>query len=357
MIRLGLIGCGQIAREFHLPSIRDSSDAGVVALCDNNRVSLQRASSVISRPRLFDSVDELLESKLVDAVDICTPGFTHFDIASRCLESGLDVLVEKPVALSLREAQELGRLSKKCGRKICVVQSLRFHPNVQSLFRAMENGQLGRVMKVVCTYHGRNVHNEASWLHDETKSGGMIYELAIHLIDLMALLLGKPNSVVGTHARYRPEIGCTTEIESIIGFGDGKIGIVDLTQDTTLHSASYTQASVYCTGADAFLKFAPDYIRVSSGQVDPLQETSEELKRLVSFGFKIATRRYRRYSTEPHKRIILGFLNSLRTDTTPPVDVSSVYDTMALADLLSSQVKHHISNTFQSVDPPAPQID
>jgi UDP-N-acetyl-2-amino-2-deoxyglucuronate dehydrogenase len=357
MIRLGLIGCGHIAREFHLPSIRVSSDARVVALCDNNPVSLERASRVTSRPRLFGTVDELLESKLVDAVDICTPGFTHFGIASRCLESGLDVLVEKPVALSLRETQELGRLSKKFGRTVCVVQSLRFHPNVQLLLRTLDNGRLGRVMKVVCTYHGRNVHNEASWLHDETKSGGVIYELAIHLIDLMALLLGKPSSVVGTHAKYRPEIGCTTEIESIVGFGDGKVGILDLTQDTTLHSALYSQASVYCTGADAFLKFAPDSIRVSSGQIDPLQETSEELKRLVSFGFKIATRRYRSSRTEPHKRIILGFLNSLRTGSTPPVDVSSVYDTMALADLLSSQAKHHISNTYQRVDPPAPQID
>lgn len=357
MIRLGLIGCGQIARDFHLPSIRDSSDARVVALCDNNPVSLQRASSIISRPRLFDSVNELLESKLVDAVDICTPGFTHFDLASRCLESELDVLVEKPVALSLREAQELGHLSKKFGRKICVVQSLRFHRNVQLLFRMLENGQLGRVTKVVCTYHGRNVHNEASWLHDETKSGGIIYELAIHLIDLMALLLGKPISLVGTNARYRPEIGSTTEIESIVRFNDRKIGIVDLTQDTTLHSASFTQASVYCTGADAFLKFAPDYIRVSSGQVNPLQETSEELKRLVSFGFKIVTKRYRTDRTEPHKQIILGFLNSLKTDTAPPVDVSSVYDTMALADLLSSQAKRNISNTSQIADVPTPPID
>src|SRR5438445_981464 len=336
--RLGLVGWGKIAREFHLPSIRDSSDTRVVARCDNNPVSLQRASSVISRPRLFDSVDELLESKLVDAVAICTPGFTHFDIASRCLESGLDVLVEKPVALSLRQAQELGRISKSRGRKVCVVQSLRFHRNVQLLFRTLENGRLGRVMKVVCTYHGRNIHNEASWLHNESKSGGIIYELAIHLIDLTALLLGAPSSVVGTHSRYRPEIGCTTEIESIIRFNDGKVGIVDLTQDTTLNSASYTQANVYCTAADAFLKFAPDYIRVSAGQVDPLQETSMELKRLVTFGFKILTRRYGMERTEPHRRVISGFLESLRADSTPPLAFPSVYNTMPLPDCLPSQL-------------------
>jgi len=224
MIRLGLVGCGRIAREFHLPSIRGFTDAKVVALCDNNPVSLQRASSIVSSPKLFNSFDEFLESKSVDAVDICTPGFTHFDLARRCLESGLDVLVEKPVTLfPFARAQELGQLSKSYGRKNLRCQSLRFHRNVQLLFKTLENGQLGQVMKVACTYHGRNVHNEASWLHDEEKSGGIIYELAIHLIDLTALLLGAPSSVVGTHSRYRPEIGCTTEIESIIRFNDGKV--------------------------------------------------------------------------------------------------------------------------------------
>ncbi len=357
MIRIGIVGCGRIARDFHIPSIRGLKDAKVVGLCDNNPVSLQRASNIVPRPRLFNSFDKLLESKSVDVVDICTPGFTHFDLARKCVQSGLDVLVEKPVALSLRQTKELGLLSKNFDKKICVVQSLRFHNNVQLVLRAIESGQLGQVMKVVCTYHGRNVHNEASWLHDEKESGGIIYELAIHLIDLTALLLGEPNEVVGTHSRYRPEIGSTTEIVSIIKFNGGRIGILDLTQDTTLHSASYTQANAYCTAADAFLKFAPDYVRVSSGQVDPLQETSKELKRLVSFGSKIMTGRYGIDRTAPHRRIISGFLDSLRTDSTPPVDISTVYNTMALADLLSSQLEHHVSNSSESVDLQVPQGD
>src|SRR5207245_3272478 len=105
----------------------------------------------------------------------------------------------------------------------------------------------------------------------------------------------------------------------------------------------FTQASVYCTGADAFIKFAPDYIRVSSGQVDPLQETSEELKRLVSFGFKIATRRYRTDRTEPHKRIILGFLSSLTTDTTPPVDVVSVLKELRKPKMMRLRSEEHTS--------------
>src|SRR5438093_3015735 len=110
MIRLGVIGCGRIAREFHLPSLRGLDDVKVSALCDNNAVSLHRASRTVSKPKLFSSFDELLASKSVDAVDICTPGFTHFDLASRSLEAGLDILVEKPVALSLLQAEELGRL-------------------------------------------------------------------------------------------------------------------------------------------------------------------------------------------------------------------------------------------------------
>ena len=338
MIRIGIVGCGQIARQFHLPSLAQLQQAEVSALCDTNHVSLKRAAPLSPKARLFESIDGLIKSKSVDVVDICTPGFTHFDLAVKCLESGLDVIVEKPVALSLAATEALDRLCKKSGRDACVMQTLRYHKNVLSMMQLLNRGALGRPRKVACTYHGRNVHNEASWFHDERRSGGIVYELAIHLLDLTALLLGRPETVMGFSAHFVPDLEFTTEITAVVKFENGGKGIVDLAQDTTLHSAMFTQMSLYCSGADAFLKFGPDYLRVTAGQVDPLQEAVAEFRRLANFGFHIITRKYGVHRIEPHKQIISGFLDSIRNGSPNPVTLRSVFNTMRLADLLSSHI-------------------
>jgi len=339
MIDVAVLGCGRIARDFHIPSILSIEDARIVALCDTSRISLDRASKLYPKADLFESPDALLGSELADVVDICTPGFTHHSLATKALETGHHVIVEKPVALSLNDTLKIDAAMRKAGRQVCVVQSLRFHDNVRQFMRGLNSKQLGNVAKFSGIHHGRNMHNEASWVHDENLSGGLVYEIAIHLIDLMAVLLGKPREIVGINVHYHPDLRLITGIETMVRFGQGRMGYLDLAQDATLHSAIFTQASVYCTGADAFLKFGPDYLRISSGQVDPLQETVSETRRLVNFGFNVASRRYRSSRINPHRAIIHGFFRSLTSQSEPPVPLDSVFDTMTLADLLWNEAK------------------
>jgi UDP-N-acetyl-2-amino-2-deoxyglucuronate dehydrogenase len=339
MISVAIIGCGRIARDFHIPAITSTKNARVVALCDTNHVSLTRASRLSPKARLFESPDALMDSQPADVVDICTPGFTHFLLTTKALESGHHVIVEKPVALSLKDTLQIDKTMRKSGRQVCVVQSLRYHDNVQQLMRRLNGKQLGNVTKLSCIHHGRNLHNEASWLHNEDVSGGLVYEIAIHLIDLMAVLLGEPRELVGINVHHQPDLNLITGIETMVRFANGKMGYLDIAQDATLHSAIFTQASVYCTGADAFLKFGPDYIRISSGQVDPLQETVSETQRLVGFGFKIASRRYGVSRVGPHRAILQGFFRSIASGSEPPVPLASVFNTMRLADLVWNEAK------------------
>ena len=347
MKKIAIIGCGKIARDFHLPILKSTDNVKISAIFDINQKTLSQFAKNVRDTQIFNDYSLLLESD-IDAVDICTPGYTHYDLCMQAIKKGKHVLVEKPLCLSVADAKDIERSALQEGVKICVIHNYRFHEPIIKAKLAYDQGKLGEIRKVFSVHHQRNVWNELEWMWDEKKTGGILYELGIHSLDLQTVFCGEPKQIIGLNTHYSEAGDYVTSIEAIVKYENERIGIIDITQDTSLHSSNFTELRIYASGCDAIIKFFPSSIRFSStNQLDPLEEFSSEFRRLSKFGLLLLSGRYKRYSLSPHKRVINGFFESIEKDEKPPVTIKNILPTMKLLEMLKKQInKSNRKNSY-----------
>jgi len=147
-----------------------------------------------SSVRPYRSLDALLADREIDAVDICLPTNLHCDIAIAALRAGKHVLCEKPMALEGAAAVRMAEEAERQGRVLMVAQVLRFWPEYVALRQAVRGGELGAVRFAAfrrrCAAPGWG-----GWLLDPARSGGGVFALLIHDVDMCLHLLGKPEAV------------------------------------------------------------------------------------------------------------------------------------------------------------------
>ena len=130
-ISVGVVGCGGNS-DFHFMVYRSLKDMRVAAVCDINHDLAREKAAKWSAGRVFEDYRSMLDLDL-DLVDIITPTTSHAEIAKAALESGKNVLVEKPMALTSKECREMIDSAKKSGRTLSVFHGLRFLDSVRNL--------------------------------------------------------------------------------------------------------------------------------------------------------------------------------------------------------------------------------
>jgi predicted dehydrogenase len=184
-VSVGVIGCGywgpNLIRNFFTCPLTE-----VRAVCDASPARLEAMGKMYSQLTLVASVDQLLELPL-DAVAIATPVSTHYSLATRCLEAGLHVLVEKPLAASVNEAQALVTLAARLERVLMVDHTYLFSPAVRRIKSLVETGELGEM------YYVDSVRiNLGLFQHDVN----VIWDLAPHDLAIVSFILGhEPRSI------------------------------------------------------------------------------------------------------------------------------------------------------------------
>jgi predicted dehydrogenase len=178
-ISVGVIGCGywgpNLIRNFVTCPLTD-----LAAVCDANPARLEAVGKTHGHLKLVASLDQLLELPL-DAVAIATPVSTHYPLATRCLEAGLHVLVEKPLAASVNEAQALVTLAARKERVLMVDHTYLFSPAVRRIKTLVDEGRLGDL------YYVDSVRiNLGLFQHDVN----VIWDLAPHDLSIVAHVLG-----------------------------------------------------------------------------------------------------------------------------------------------------------------------
>ena len=193
-IRIGIIGTGSISHE-HLDAYTKQPDSDIFAICD---IQIKRAEQVAAKydiPHVFESVEEMLELEELDAVSICTWNYTHADITIAALYAGKHVLVEKPLAINVEEAERIKVAAKKTGKVVQVGVVRRFDQNTQMLKQFADGGLFGGFYYAKASYL-RRAGNPGGWFADKQKSGGgPLIDIGVHVIDLCWYLMGKPKPV------------------------------------------------------------------------------------------------------------------------------------------------------------------
>jgi predicted dehydrogenase len=190
-LRLAVVGAGAIAQVAHIPVLAKMRGASLVALCDNDGAKARALAERFEVPNVFTDLEELLDSELADAVVIATPNHLHEPHALSALKAGVDVLCERPLALTARGAERVLAASQKSGRKVVVGNNHRFRSDVQALQRFIANGELGQILAVrTGTY---SPQPPEGWRKRRAEAGGGAFvEHGLTAVDLAMWLANYP---------------------------------------------------------------------------------------------------------------------------------------------------------------------
>jgi predicted dehydrogenase len=195
IVRVGIVGCGFITQNTHLPAFTNCKQAKVVAICDRNAENYSISAKKFKISKTYDNYTEMLRHADLDLVDICTSTDTdsHAVLAIEAMKAGCHVLIEKPMAANVMEAEELLALSKSTHRKLCIVHNALFLPAMIKIQNIIDKGTLGNVKRVEIRHsappwdypeHADPTH----WRHQAP--GGVFWNTLPHSIYLARKLLG-----------------------------------------------------------------------------------------------------------------------------------------------------------------------
>ncbi|MGN0494431.1 MAG: Gfo/Idh/MocA family protein [Acutalibacteraceae bacterium] len=219
-LRIGIIGTGGISGD-HIKSYLNQPDVELVAGCDliPGKAEKKFAEHKVEGAKFFTNYKEMIDTVEMDAVSVCTYNRTHAECTIYALEHGLNVLLEKPMSVTLDEAVAIRKAEKESGKIVSVGFQPRFDANMQMIKKIVESGELGRVYYVQ-TGGGRRHGIPVSWSEtfiENDKAGlGALGDIGCYSIDLVMNALGnpKPLTVTGTATDY---FGTTPEAYSQVG--------------------------------------------------------------------------------------------------------------------------------------------
>lgn len=187
-IRLGVIGCGDIAKDMLLV-FRITRGVSVVSLCDINEERLAKAGKRFKKAELFSDYNELIEKSDCDAVYIALPHFLHYPVMKKAIAHKKHILCEKPITMNENNAREIVRLAGESRLKIAVNYQYRYDGNCYRLVQAVKNGDLGRINFIRCAVpwsRDEEYFNFAPWHRSLEKSGGgTLLTQGSHLLDII----------------------------------------------------------------------------------------------------------------------------------------------------------------------------
>lgn len=228
-LRFGILGCGVIGPH-HARAIAGLEDADLVAVAD---VVSEQAEKLAGEYGCswHTSLDDMLATTDLDAVCVCTPSGMHARDAAKVLEAGKDVVIEKPVDVTLEAVDKLREVQRATGGKVAVVSQHRFDPAALAVREAVSNGDFGRQTSgsaEVRWWRSQSYYDSGGWRGTwEMDGGGVLINQAIHSIDLLQWLMGpviEVTAYTGLLAHERIEVEDTAV--AILKFAGGALGTI-----------------------------------------------------------------------------------------------------------------------------------
>jgi UDP-N-acetyl-2-amino-2-deoxyglucuronate dehydrogenase len=229
-VRVALVGCGRISGS-HVGAIDKIDGLELVAVSD---VELDRATAIGDERGVpaFRTLEESLASVDCDVVAICTPSGLHPAHGIIAARAGKHVVTEKPMAISLADADALVQACDAAGVHLFVVKQNRLNPPIQLLRRAVEKGRFGRIYLANTTVRWtrpQEYYDAATWRGTWEFDGGAIMNQASHYVDLMQWLVGPVESVVAKTATLARRIETEDTGIAVLRFRSGALGVIEVT--------------------------------------------------------------------------------------------------------------------------------
>lgn len=236
--RFAIIGCGRISYK-HIQAIAENiKEAQLICVCDVVlSKAINRASEYFkfcpndSEPKVYTDYKEMLDKEVLDIVTVATESGYHPEIAIYCMNKGINTICEKPMALSIVDADKMIECSIKNNVKLCISHQNRFNSAIQLLRKAVEDDKFGRIINGTARIlwnRDMDYYNEAKWRGTWDLDGGVLMNQCIHNIDLLQWMLGGDiDSVYSQCETFLRKIEAEDFGAIIIRFKNGAIGVVE----------------------------------------------------------------------------------------------------------------------------------
>ncbi len=281
MIYFALIGCGRIARR-HADLLGTGQIAGarLAAVCDVQRERAEAFGARYGVPA-FDSIAGLLRAPGIDAVSVLTPSGMHAAHAIEVAHSRRHVVVEKPMALRVEDADAMIHACDAAGVRLFVVKQNRFNVPVVKAREALDAGRFGRL--VLGTVRVRWCRDQAyydqdAWRGTWAQDGGVIANQASHHVDMLGWFMGDAESVHARAAKALVDIEAEDTAVATIRFRSGALGIIEATGATRPKDLEGSLSVLGSGGAVEIAGFAVNEIRTWQF-VDALPSDAEMMQR------------------------------------------------------------------------------
>ena len=228
-LRIGVVGCGQIAAVSHAPSFNATRGARIVALCDKvaDKAESMR-KNFAPEAQCFRRFDKMLGADL-DAVSICTPNNLHAPMTLDALKAGLHVLCEKPLAGTLADATKMVTAARKAKKILHVNQSLRYCADYVTVADLVAKGRIGKPIHARCIRAGgatpdKNWSSGATWFVRKKNQGGIILDIVVHMADFLKYAVGDVTQVAAFTETRTPGIDVIDTATTLLRFKNGATG-------------------------------------------------------------------------------------------------------------------------------------
>lgn len=313
-----LIGCGRIATN-HIKAVKNNN-LNLVAVCDTipeqmqqllKKHNLQNDSSV----KRYTDYKQMIEENQIELIGIATESGIHAELALYCIDHGIHVIIEKPMAMSMSDADEIIRRSREKNVKVSACHQNRFNIAVQEMRKALEAGRFGKLSHGsihVRWNRDENYYKQALWRGTWEQDGGALMNQCIHGIDLLRWMMG--DEIEEVYGATRQQFHHYLEAEdlgmAIVKFKNGAVATIE---GTTNVYPQNLEETLYLFGENGTVKLGGK----STNNIDVWDFADETDADLKNKGLEEATSNV--YGNG-HTSLYADVIDAIKTDCVPYVD-------------------------------------
>jgi UDP-N-acetyl-2-amino-2-deoxyglucuronate dehydrogenase len=228
-LRIAIVGCGRISKN-HVDAITKIDGLCLTAVCDTEEARARQYADALGIP-WFRDFEDMLKKADCDVVTIATPSGLHSVQGIAAAAAGKHVISEKPMAITLEQADALVEATDHAGVKLFVVKQNRLNPSIQLLKRAIDKGRFGRIYLANSTVRWnrpQEYYDAASWRGTWEFDGGAFMNQASHYVDLIQWLVGPVGSIVSKTATQARAIEAEDSGVAVLRFRSGALGVIEV---------------------------------------------------------------------------------------------------------------------------------
>ncbi|GEM_PF-89046 len=249
-IHVGIIGCGQMG-QWHLNAYKQNSRVKLAAFADSDLAKAQKFAQETGG-RAYGSHQDMIKNEKLDGISLCTVPATHYQIVLDLLDAGIHVLCEKPLAVSVAQAQTMTAKANAKNKLLLTAFKFRFFEEVQKTKELLDKNSLGRILNFRLMFGG-SINMEGSWYANrEISGGGVIMDNGPHAFDLIQYLLGDIQSVAASVNTFQ-NIAVEDTAQISCRLKNGASGTIDISWTTPIPSKTYLE--IYAEDGCVLLDF------------------------------------------------------------------------------------------------------